>query len=178
MPGCRFGGEVEWSLGGNAQSDDRSGKTQFWVAQAKKRWVAVDANTLGVSTTLGTMVTEPALGDRPADKDFFVNVPVTFLMGQDRVLHVNAGWVNHQTLGVNRPTWGVGGELPLSARTIAIAETFGESTMGSRYQVGLRMWLVPQRVQIYTTYGNRVGHPEGQRWFTVGVRLLSPAFLP
>jgi hypothetical protein len=72
----------------------------------------------------------------------------------------------------------VGGELPLSARIIAIAETYGEATMGTRYQVGLRMWVVPQRVQIDTTYGNQVGQPEHLRWFTVGVRLLSPAFLP
>jgi hypothetical protein len=72
----------------------------------------------------------------------------------------------------------VGGELPLTARVIAIAETYGEAAMGTRYQLGLRMWVVPQRVQIDTTYGNRIGQPEHERWFTVGLRLLSPAFLP
>ena len=178
IPGCNLGSEVEWSVGGNAQADDGVGKTQFWVAQAKKRWVPVGEDSMGISTTLGTMSTHPATGDRPEDKDYFVNVPVTVPLGQDRFVHLNAGWVQHQTLGVSRPTWGVGGELPLTARWTAIAETYGEADQGTRYQLGLRVWLVSQRVQIDTTYGNQVGQPEHLRWFTVGVRLLSPAFLP
>ena len=178
IPGCNFGGEVEWSVGGNAQTDDGLGKTQFWVAQAKKRWVPVGENTIGISTTLGSMVTRPAFGGKPEDKDYYLNVPVTVPLGHDRFVHLNAGWVNHQTLGVSRPTWGVGGELPLTPRVIAIAEAYGESEFGTRYQVGLRVWAVPQRVQVDTTYGNQLGQPEHLRWFTVGLRLLSPAFLP
>lgn len=178
MPGCNFGGEVEWSVGGNAQADDGVGKTQFWVAQAKKRWVPVGEDSIGISTTLGAMSTRPAMGDRPDDKDYFLNVPVTVTLGQDRFVHLNAGWVQHKTLGISRPTWGLGGELPLTARWTAIAETYGEADYGTRFQLGLRVWVVPQRVQIDSTYGNQVGQPEHLRWFTVGVRLLSPAFLP
>lgn len=178
IPGCNLGGEVEWSVGGNNQIEDAVGKTQFWVGQAKKRWVPVGADTVGISTTLGVMTTRPATADRPEDKDYYLNVPVTVPLGQDRFVHLNAGWVQHQNLGVTRATWGVGGELPLTAKVIAIAEAYGESAAGTRYQVGLRLWLIPQRVQIDTTYGNQVGQPESQRWFTVGVRLLSPAFLP
>jgi hypothetical protein len=178
IPGCNLGGEVEWSVGGNAQAEDGLGKTQFWLAQAKKRWVPVSENTVGISTTLGSMVTRPAFGDRSEEKDYYLNVPVTVPLGQDRFIHFNAGWVNHQTLGLNRPTWGVGGELPLTPRVIGIAEAYGEADYGTRYQLGLRIWVVPQRVQIDTTYGNQVGQPEHLRWFTVGVRLLSPPFLP
>ena len=179
IPGCNLGGELEWSVGGNAQTEHALGKTQFWVAQAKKRWVPVGESSVGISTTLGTMVTRPAFGDKAQDKDYYLNIPVTVPLGHDRFVHINAGWVKHQNLDVSRATWGVGGELPLSAKVIAIAETFGEQDTGRpRYQVGLRMWVVPQRVQIDTTYGNQLGQPEHLRWFTVGVRLLSPAFLP
>ena len=178
IPGCNFGGEVEWSVGGNAQIENNVGHTQFWLGQAKKRWVPVGEDTIGISTTLGVMSTRPAWGDLQVDKDYYLNVPVTVPFGQDRFVHLNAGWVHHQTFGVSRPTWGVGGELPLTARVIAIAETYGEANYGTRYQVGLRVWVVPKHVQIDTTYGNQVGQPEHLRWFTVGVRLLSPAFLP
>lgn len=178
MPGCNFGGDMEWTVGGNAQTDDGVGKTQFWVGQVKKRWVPVADDQLGISTTVGVMSMRPATTERPNDKDYFFNMPVTVPLGQDRFVHINAGWVQHQSLGVSRPTWGVGGELPLTASVIGIAETYGEAAMGTRYQVGLRIWVVPQRVQIDTTYGNRVGQPEHERWFTVGLRLLSPAFLP
>ena len=179
IPGCNLGGDVEWSVGGNAQAEDALGKTQFWLAQAKKRWVPVGENTVGISTTLGAMATRPATADRPNDKDYYLNVPVTVPLGEDRFVHFNAGWVQHQSLGVSRATWGVGGELPLSAKVIAIAEGYGEQDTGrARYQVGLRVWVVPKHVQIDTTYGNQLGQPEHLRWFTVGVRLLSPAFLP
>jgi hypothetical protein len=179
MPGCNFGGELEWTVGGNSQAEDLVGQTKFWVGQVKKRWVPVGDSSVGISTTLGTMATRPAMADRPNDKDYYLNVPVTVPLGEDRFVHFNAGWVQHQSLGVSRATWGVGGELPLSAKVIAIAETYGEQATGrGRYQVGLRVWVVPKHVQIDTTYGNQMGHPEHMRWFTVGLRLLSPAFLP
>lgn len=178
LPGCNFGGELEWTLGGNAQTDEALGQTHFWVGQVKKRWVAVGENSVGISTTVGTMLTRPALAGQPNDKDDYLNVPVSVPLGQDRMLHLNAGWVQHQTKGVGRATWGVGVELPMTARLIAIAESFSEASMSTRYQFGLRMWVVPQRVQIDTTYGNQFGLPERERWLTVGLRLLSPAFLP
>lgn len=146
------------------------GKTQYWVAQAKKRWVPVTEGGVGISTTLGAMSVRPATPDRPDDKDYYLNVPITVPLGQDRFVHINAGWVHHQVLAVSRPTWGLGGELPLTSRVTAIAETYGETHAGTRFQFGLRMWVVPQRVQIDTTYGNQVGQPENLRWFTVGVR--------
>jgi hypothetical protein len=179
MPGCNLGGDLELTVGGNVQAEVALGKTQFWVGQVKKRWVPVGEYSVGISTTVGTMATRPATADRPNDKDYYLNVPVTLPLGEDRFVHLNAGWVQHQSLGVSRATWGVGGELPLNPMVIAIAETYGEQNTGrARYQVGLRVWVVPKHVQIDTTYGNQLGQPEHLRWFTVGVRLLSPSFLP
>jgi hypothetical protein len=174
IPGCNFGHDIEWSVGGNAQQDQNLPSTQFWLAQAKKRWRVVDDNTIGISTTLGVMETHVALSGQLVDKDYYVNVPVTIPFGDDRFVHLNAGWVNHQSLKVNRATWGVGGEWPIRPNVIGIAETYGESHNGTRYQVGLRFWVVPKRMQIDTTYGNQVGQPEHLRWFTLGIRLLSP----
>jgi hypothetical protein len=37
---------------------------------------------------------------------------------------------------------------------------------------------VPDRVQVDTTYGDRVGAGGMERWMSVGLRLLSPPFLP
>jgi hypothetical protein len=174
VPGCNFGGDIEWSVGGNAQQDQNLPSTQFWLAQAKKRWRVVDDNTIGISTTVGVIQTHVALPGQPVDKDYFVNAPVTIPLGDDRYVHLNGGWVNHQALKVNRATWGLGGEWPIRPNVIGIAETYGESNNGTRYQVGLRFWVVPKRMQIDTTYGNQVGQPEHLRWFTLGIRLLSP----
>jgi hypothetical protein len=37
---------------------------------------------------------------------------------------------------------------------------------------------VPGHVQVDTTYGNRAGSGTQERWLSIGLRLLSPAFLP
>jgi len=37
---------------------------------------------------------------------------------------------------------------------------------------------VPDRVQLDATYGNRNGGGTGERWFSIGLRLLSVPFLP
>lgn len=174
IPGCNFGADIEWSVGGNAQQEQNTASTQFWLAQAKKRWRVVNDDTIGFSTTFGVVETHVASPGHPVDKDYFVNVPVTIPLGEERYVHLNGGWVNHQHLKVTRPTWGLGGEWPLRPNVIAIAETYGETNYGTRYQVGLRFWVVPKHMQIDTTYGNQVGQPEHLRWFTLGIRLLSP----
>ena len=66
----------------------------------------------------------------------------------------------------------------MSPSLVAISEVYAESTTPSQYQVGLRFWVKPQRVQIDTTYGNVVGSANDQQWISIGLRLLTPAFLP
>ncbi|TDF65559.1 hypothetical protein E1J61_13435 [Cupriavidus sp. L7L] len=47
------------------------------------------------------------------------------------------------------------------------------------FRAGRRFWVVRDRVQVDTTYGNVFGGGTGERFFTIGLRLLlSPAFLP
>jgi hypothetical protein len=74
--------------------------------------------------------------------------------------------------------WGIGFEQPFNKQVIGILETYGEEKQSSKYQVGLRFWIVPQRVQIDTTLGNAWGASgnamPSQRWISVGLRLLSP----
>ena len=111
-------------------------------------------------------------------RDVYFNAPITHALGQDRFVHINLGWIQHNRDGSSRPTWGLGGEWPLSPRWIAISEVYAETTTPSQYQVGLRFWVKPQRVQIDTTYGNVVGSASDQQWLSIGLRWLTPAFLP
>ncbi|HEV7803033.1 MAG TPA: hypothetical protein VGP15_18310 [Burkholderiales bacterium] len=48
-------------------------------------------------------------------------------------------------------------------------------------QAGLRYWVVSGRLQVDAvdaTYGDRLGNGRGEHWFSVGLRVLTPAFLP
>jgi hypothetical protein len=178
VPGCNFWGDVEWSLGGQQRSDDTPWTSGLLLGQAKKRWLRLSDGDWGVSTTLGFINTQPTSDFNATQRDVYFNAPITRALGQDRFVHLNLGWVQHNRDGSSRPTWGLGGEWPLSPRLIAISEVYAESTTPSQYQVGLRFWVKPQRVQIDTTYGNVMGSASDQQWISIGLRLLTPAFLP
>ena len=103
-------------------------------------------------------------------------MPASFSFTDDRiVIHTNLGYTrereNHQT----RLTWGVGTELQSSERLYVIAETYGQDKGNAFFQTGLRYWIVPNRVQIDTTYGSQFGHLREERWLSIGLRLISPA---
>jgi len=178
VPGCNFFGDTEISLGANFQSETGLESIQFHLLQAKKRWRVLESGSWGLSTTLGTL---KHTGRTSSDtvNDVYLNVPVTWSMDQDRFTHLNLGWVSHQAQGYGAKTWGLGFEQPFNSRVIGILETYGEDKQSTKYQVGLRFWIIPQRVQIDTTFGN-VWSASGsaalsQRWVSVGLRLLSPA---
>jgi len=177
IPGCNFGHEIEWSLGGSKQKDDLAGDSRYALAQAKIRWKPVQPGSWGLATSIGAARTRNDLtGERFYDK--YVNVPLTFALPSDRFMHLNLGWIHHGDAGKGRLTYGVGGEIPLGGPVIAVIEAYGERHTPTKYQAGLRFWIVPQRVQIDTTYGNSFQGPSSARWISVGLRLLSPAFLP
>jgi hypothetical protein len=44
--------------------------------------------------------------------------------------------------------------------------------------LGTRWWVITDRVQIDATVGNRLGTANGERWFSIGLRLLSPRWMP
>jgi hypothetical protein len=178
IPGCNFWADVEWSLGGQQRSEDTPWSSSLLLGQAKKRWLRLSDGDWGVSTTLGFVNAQPSSDFNAPQRDVYFNAPITRALGEDRFVHINLGWIQHGRDNSSRPTWGLGGEWPLQPRVIAISEIYAENNTPTQYQVGLRFWIKPQRIQIDTTYGHMVGGTSDQPWITIGLRLLSPAFLP
>lgn len=177
QPACNFTGNLELAVGGALAQVDGSTRNSAQTVQGKTVLKPLETNGWGVGLTLG-MQRDP----RPAaggGHDLYANVPVSFsLMDDAVVLHANAGWLREQGTRSHRATWGLGSETQLAARSWLIAETYGQGSGRPLVQVGLRYWLVPDRVQIDATYGNRIGGGGDQRWFSIGLRLLSAPLLP
>ena len=179
IPGCNFGYNTEWSLGTQRQWNEADPNGHVHIFQVKKRWLPVEPGRLGVSTTLGTGRNTWTDGTEASHSDRYLNIPVTYAAHAGWLAHLNVGGVQHRDLGLANRTFGLGAELPLSDRTFVLAEKFGEQGLPTKYQVGLRIWLIPQRLQLDTTYGNNLaGADSNSRWFTIGLRLLSKPFLP
>lgn len=138
----------------------------------------LETNGYGVALSVG-VVNHPNAEPKRVLGNVYVNVPVSVSFADDRfVLHVNAGGRRDTEDRLYRMTWGVGSETQLHPRVYVVAETFGENKGHPSFQAGLRFWVVKDRVQVDTTYGNVFGGGSGQRFVTIGLRLLSPAFLP
>lgn len=172
LPACNFTGNLELTLGGALTREAGQTRTTDVQLQGKTLLKALDSNGWGIGFAAGT-VRHPHADSR----DWYAYVPVSVSFRDDTVIvHGNAGWLRDGEARQHRLTWGLGTEARLGERTWLIAEAFGQDQGRPYHQFGLRHWLVTDRVQLDATYGNRNGG--GERWWTLGLRLLTVPFLP
>lgn len=180
VPACNPTGNLELSVGGAQGRTDAPGGERRLVAnlfQGKTIFRPLAPDNWGFGLAVGRSHDLP--GDSPSVASNYFYVPVSWATrGDDVVLHLNLGLRDdrgqHRTFG----TWGLGSEIRLAPHVQLIAETFGESRNGTHVHGGLRWWVVPDRVQVDATMGSRLQAGTTNRWMSLGLRLLSPPFLP
>jgi len=176
QPACNFTGSLELTVGGAITRADGSSNTSTQLLQGKTLFKPLEVNGWGLGLAAG-VARDPRAG-AGRGSDLYAYVPARFSFLDDKlVMHTNVGWLHEQDTRKHRMTWGLGSELQLHEKTWLIAETHGQNNGRPFVQVGVRHWLVPDRVQFDVTWGSRVGDGS-QRWFTLGLRLLSLPFLP
>jgi len=178
LPGCNPTGNLEITIGGAYSHPEEGRHASDVVLQAKTLFRPLTPDSWGYGLAVGT-VRHPSVKTELQFGDHYAYVPVSFsFAGDDFLLHLNAGAVRRPLTQDTAATWGIGSETRLNQRLQLIAETYGDSKSRGFYHLGLRFWVIPDRVQVDTTFGNRWGTETGERWVSVGLRLLSPAFLP
>ena len=178
LPGCNPTGNLEFTFGGARTQENGEGHLTDVVLQAKTIFKPLEENGWGFGLVLGAVRKPNRETARNATDPFFY-VPATFsIPGMPTIVHLNAGATRRQDEKRNLATWGVGSETSLGERAFFVAETFGQGRERPFYQLGVRFWVIKDRVQIDTTYGNQGSGRNEDRWISVGMRLLSPPFLP
>jgi len=179
LPACNFTGNLELTLGGAKTDDDITGtQTTDVLLQGKTLFKPLETNGYGIGLAVGYAAHPASYAGHALRGDPYFYVPTSFSFNNDRfVLHTNLGARHARDQGKARGTWGVGSETMVNPRLYVIAETYGESGATASYQLGVRFWVVPNHVQIDTTYGNRYGNHADGHWVSIGLRLLSVPFL-
>jgi hypothetical protein len=173
LPACNPGGNFELTLGGALSHRGSDQERGAQVIQGKTLFKPLTTNGYGIGIAAG-YATQP--GSAHSGHPYFY-VPVSFSLADDlAVVHTNLGYTRERENHENRLTWGVGGEIQLSAQNYLIAETYGQDKGSPFYQIGLRHWIVPNHVQIDTTIGSRFGQFSEERWLSIGLRLISPTW--
>ena len=171
LPACNPGGNLELTLGGALAYADSRQESGAAVIQLKTLFKPLETNGYGVGLAVG-YAAQPGSSH---DANPYFYVPVSFSLADDRlVIHTNLGVTRERENSENRLTWGLGSEIQMSARSYLIAETFGQDKGTPFFQVGVRHWIVPNHVQIDTTYGSRFDGISEHHWFSIGLRLISP----
>lgn len=175
LPGCNPGGGVELTLGGGWRQEDGRTLHGDRVLQAKTLWRTLEGDSAWAwGTAVGT-VRHPESGG----SDAYAYLPLSAkLVGERLFLHANLGLRHEGGTHQRVTTSGLALEGQWSPRVWLVGEAFVQDRSRPQYQLGLRFWIVPDRVQVDTTVGDRVGAGGAERWMSVGLRLLSPPFLP
>jgi hypothetical protein len=171
LPAANPFGRVELTLGGIWVKSAPDGDSRSAIAQAKTLIKPLETNGVGFALTIGVQRLIPS-GPESAETDPYVNGIGSFSLADDAVvIHTNLGARRDAGAGLTRGTWGLGAEIRLHERLFGIVETYGERGQQPTRHLGLRIWVVPSRVQIDSTLGFQHAEPE-RRFYTVGLRLL------
>lgn len=180
IPSCNPTGNLELALGGSVTRDGSSFSGGDSLAQAKTLFRPLTPGGFGWGLTVG-IANSPAAGNEINLIDnYYAYLPMSRSFGQDEVVvHLNLGARHDRDVHRTRGTWGLGTEVKLFGGTQLIAETFGDSGARPFGHAGLRVWLVPDRLQVDTTLGARMSSgAQAERWVSVGLRWVSLPFLP
>ena len=171
LPAMNPGGPVELTLGGMRVDSTLPGDSRTVIAQAKTLLKPLETDGIGYALTLGVARVSPFQASRVSNP--YLNGIGSFSFHGDRVVvHANLGAQRDRLAGLTRGTWGLGSEFVLAPRFIAIAESYGQRGEKPTLHAGLRIWLIPNRVQLDGTLGHQNSGPPRHDFRSVGLRIL------
>jgi hypothetical protein len=195
LPAHNFGGALdrfEFTLGGNLFRSDENGNSNSIIGQVKTLLKPLETNGIGFALALGVTRFKPGtpgaafiapidLADPAASggsstevayNPYVNGISSVSVLDDAVVFHFNAGAIRDNVDRMTIGSWGVGAEIRVTDRWFGIAEAYGLSNEKPAYQVGVRFWGIPGRLQIDGTYGWQGDNPVDLRWISVGVRIL------
>jgi hypothetical protein len=178
FPACNPTGNLEWTLGGNTLPDGTGGHVGDYLLQGKTLFRQLETNDFAWGLAAGIIRHgDPLVGQDRTSATYFY-VPISASFADDRlIIHVNVGAQDNRDTDSKPVTYGLGSEINLTQRFALIVETYGDNRTRQYFQGGVRIWIVPGRFQIDATRGAQSGDYGGSNWWTIGLRLISPAFI-
>jgi hypothetical protein len=178
LPACNpFGAEITAGVG--ALDHDAPGSTdeRDQQLQVKGLFRELRRNDFGWGLAFGALRHADINAVQNQIGNYYFYAPVSRSFLDDRiVLLTNVGAVDNRDANRRGLTWGVGGEFYLSPRFMLLGEVYGATGFDRFGQAGFRFWVVPDHVQIDSTYGSQLNGAQRSEWFTLGVRLITRPF--
>lgn len=178
LPACNLLG-VEFTAGAGVQSANAAGQSdqRDYQVQAKTLFRPLTTNDWGWGIAAGAVRHADIALRENLLANYYFYMPVSKSFADDRfVLLTNVGAVDNRDEKRRGLLWGAGGEYYLTARTVLLGEVYGATGFDRFSQVGLRYWIIPDRLQFDTTYGFQLSGSDRTEWITMGIRIISAKF--
>jgi len=180
VPACSPITNLELTAGVGVLPAERGGKPEHPSVQVQMKTglASVAERRMLLALVVGTVLrAHGEVAELNADRlgEFYGYVPATLTIVPDRAwLNLNLG-IRFRGDGDGAfALWGAAMEAVAVGPLTAIAEAYGDAPDPAFMQAGIRLTVVPERVQIDATYGRRIPDGADEEWATVGLRLLSP----
>lgn len=167
VPACNPYGAWELSAGaGRIVPGDGAQRYVEGVIQGKTLFKPLTPNSWGVGLTIANVLR----GGTPVG-DVSMLVPLSVSLWDDKVLvHLNAGVLRegltaHRTGG----QWAAGTEWAATHDLALSLEAYGTEKGHGYVQTGLRFTVIPDRLDLDTGVGQRIGPHGEERYYTVGL---------
>lgn len=160
-PACTLAG-IEWSFGMEIPADRDDIRYQF---AAKTEFLSLDRHDIGV-----TLQAEyDALKEHLNDGDWHLNLAITQGF-QDELwlLHINTGLLKGHKESVDW-TGGLAIQRSVGKHRWMFTEVYRADSDRPLYQVGYLQEIIPERVQLDVSYGNRISNQHNDGLVTAGL---------
>lgn len=177
IPACNVKG-LELTLGGGYLSPEPAGHDQTdYQFQAKTLFKELEVNGWGWGIAAGALRHADINLQQNLIGNYYFYVPISRSLLDDRIVVLgNVGGIDNRDAGRRGMTWGLGGEFYVHRRFMLAAEAYGATGFERFAQVGVRLWIVPDHVQLDASYGGSLQRFHDVHWNSIGIRLISKPF--
>jgi hypothetical protein len=177
QPACNFGGDVEWSAGGGHLAPDANPSSTITQLQVKAVLFRTTDSKGSLGVSAGAVRDTGAPHGRSAFQGYYARGLASWYPRSDLEFDLNLGVANVRGPG----TYAIAGVAATGTVVTGfqlLGEVYHDEPGPWKFQVGWRSIVVPNRFEVYASYGNRFSRSSAGGFAAAGFRLQTPEFLP
>jgi hypothetical protein len=177
QPACNFTGNLELTVGGSRAHPDTSESSNIIQLQAKTVLSPLGEGRWSIGMVAGAARDTVAPHGSSAFQLYYAKALTSWYPRSDLEIDLNLGAANAYGSGTFTLA-GTAIQYAVISNVLLLAEAFRDEPGNTRYQVGARYIIVPDRFEAYASYGNQFNGSSNQWSAIIGIRVQTAAFLP
>ena len=177
QPACNFTGNLELSVGVARARPDAAEPSNMVQLQAKKVLFSLAESAWSIGMLAGGGRDTGASHGGSAFQVYYAKALASWSPRGDLEIDLNLGAANAYGSGTFTLA-GAAIQYAIISNVQLLAEVFRDEPGRGKYQVGARYIIVPDRLEAFASYGNRLNGSSHQSSAIIGIRVQTAAFFP